>query len=195
LRVRIGKKRLLDFQRDFPWVSSTWGHFAWAFCLISLVVLGFFCTAIVFILHGDKHERYLVFVAFANITAHCFPACFVAIRLDILKASGGSVNMVSPWIIPLNLLVLPASVLPQLSPDITGFLLVSILVALHRISLTCPGAQHRLLLLQLSLGCSNDLYFQDQKEERGYFYVQWSRPDVKGRQTNQLPVWQIILHE
>lgn len=164
LRARIGKKPLLDWKARFPWVSSIWAHFAWAFCLVSLVVLSFFCTAMGFILRGDEHERYLVFVAFATIAAHCFPACFVAIRLDIVKVNGGKASPVSSWIVALNLLTLPASVLPQLLLGVTGFLLVSILVTLHRVSLTCPGAQYRLLLLQLSLGCSDNLYFNDEKD-------------------------------
>jgi hypothetical protein len=128
-------------------------------------VLGFFCTAIGFILHGDEDEIYLVFVTFAAVAAHCFPACFVVRRLDVIKVNGGATSPVSDWIVALNLLTLPASALPQLLPGVTGFLLVSILVTLHRISLTCLGAQYRLLLLQLSLGCSEHLSFYDEKEE------------------------------
>ncbi len=172
LRARIGKQHLLDWEARFPWVSSVWAHFAWAFCLVSLVVLSFFCTAIGFILSGDEYKRYLVFVAFATIATHCFPACFVAIRLDIVKVNGGQASPFPSWIIALNLLTLPASVLPQLSPDITGFLLVSILVT-HRVSLTCVGAQYRLFLFQLSLGCSDDLYFRGKHADEEWRILYW----------------------
>jgi hypothetical protein len=130
-------------------------------------VLGFFCTGIGFILRGDKDETYLVLVTFAVIAAHCFSACFVIVRLDIARLNGGKASSVTSWSFALNLLTLPASSLPRLLPGITGFLLVSILAPFYRISLTCPGAQYRLLLLQLSLGWSNDLYFYEKKEEGG----------------------------
>jgi len=71
----------------------------------------------------------------------------MAIRLDILKVNGSKESPVSGWTVVLNLVTLPVSVLPQLFPGTKGFLLVSIMNTLYRISLTYPGAQHRLLLL------------------------------------------------
>jgi hypothetical protein len=132
-RLYLGHAPILNFRRFFPWV----------FFFISLTVLALFWLAFAFILQGDHEERSLILVAIATITAHCFSACFSLRQLQ----QGEALKKVSTFVFGLNLGTLPASVAALLLPGVTEFLLVGVMVTLHRIMLMFLGANCHLLYL------------------------------------------------
>jgi hypothetical protein len=103
----------VDFQTWFPWILAA----------PPLATLGFGCAAFGFILKGvDNHESRL-FVVMATTIAHVFPACFSTRQLNDANIREDSLAF---GVFFLNTAIPLTSMLVQLVPSMTTFLLVSV---------------------------------------------------------------------
>jgi hypothetical protein len=115
LRLFLSNAPFLDFRRYLLWVIP----------FFSIAVLGFGCTAFAFIIRGIYNETSRMFVVVAVINAHSFLACFSLNRFRDRHLNHHSAAAVS-YVLGFNMATISASVLVQLFPCVSTFLLVGI---------------------------------------------------------------------